>query len=83
MVGLAITNDAVVAGAAVATADQLDYQLAAATEEGAVVEVGTATKEGALIVDDTVTDAGETVVATVLVPDDVVAENSTDEVSLQ
>lgn len=73
VVGLAITNDAVIAGVAVATADQLDYKLAAATEEGAVVEVGTATKEGALIVDDVVTDEGEAVVATVLVPDDAAA----------
>jgi len=74
VVGLVITNDAVVAGAAVATADQLDYQLAAATEEGAVVEVGTATKEGALIVDDIVTDEGEAAAATVLLPDDEDAE---------
>jgi uncharacterized membrane protein len=73
VVGLAITNDAVIAGVAVATADQLDYKLAAATEEGAVGEVGTATKEGALIVDDVVTDEGEAVVATVLVPDDAAA----------
>lgn len=73
VVGLAITDDAVVAGAAVATADRVDYEIAAATEEGAVVEVGAVTKEGALIVDDVVTDAGEAAVATVLLPDDAAA----------
>jgi hypothetical protein len=74
VIGLVITDEAVVAGAAVATPDQLDYKLAAATEDGAVVEVGTATKEGALIVDDVVTDEGEVLAATVLIPDDAAAE---------
>lgn len=73
VVGLAITDDAVVAGAAVATADRVDYEIAAATEEGAVVEVGAVTKEGALIVDDVVTNEGEAAVATVLLPDDAAA----------
>jgi len=73
VVGLAITDDAVVAGAAVATADRVDYEIAAATEEGAVVEVGAVTKEGALIVDDVVTKEGEAAVATVLLPDDAAA----------
>ena len=70
VVGLVITNDTVVAGGAVATADRLDYKVVAATEEGAVIEEGTVTKDGALIVDDIVTDEGEAEVATVILPDD-------------
>jgi len=80
VIGLAITNDAVVAGGAVATADRLDYGVAAATEEGTVVEVGTMSKEGALIVDDVVTDEGEAAVATVLLPDDEDAETQAEEI---
>jgi hypothetical protein len=79
VVGLAITNDAVVARGAVATADRLDYGVAAATEAGTVVEVGTATKEGALIVDDVVTDEGEALAATVLVPEEPSAETQAEE----
>ena len=73
VIGLVITDDAAVAGVAVATADRLDYRAVTETDEGSVGEVGTATKEGALIVDDVVTDEGEAVVATVLVPDDAAA----------
>jgi uncharacterized membrane protein len=79
VVGLTITNDAVVAGGAVAAAGRLSYELAAATEEGAVVEVGTVTKEGALIMDDVVTDKGEAAVATVLLPQDAAAETPVEE----
>jgi uncharacterized membrane protein len=73
VVGLVITDDAVIAGAAVATADRVDYEIAAATEKGAVVEVGAITKGGALIVDDVDTDEGEAAVATVLLPEDAAA----------
>ena len=73
VVGLVITNDAVLAGEAVATADRVDYKITAATEAGTVVEMGTVTKEGAFIVDDVVTDEGETAVATVLLPEDAAA----------
>ena len=41
----------VVAGAAVATADEVDYEVAVATEEGAVVEAGVVTEDEATIVD--------------------------------
>jgi uncharacterized membrane protein len=70
VIGMAITDDAVVAGAATMTADQVDYVVAGATKDGSVVEVGTATKDGALVVDDVVTDEGETVVATTYLPED-------------
>jgi uncharacterized membrane protein len=74
VIGLAITNDAVVAGGAVATADRLDYGVAAATEEGTAVETGTVTEEGALIVDAVVTDEGEAAFTTVLVPEETASE---------
>ena len=70
VVGLAITDEAVIAGAAVATKDRLDYQIGAATADGAVMEAGAVTKDGAVIVDDAVTDEGEFLAATVVVPDD-------------
>jgi uncharacterized membrane protein len=40
VIGLAMTDEAVVAGQAYATADHLDYTVMAATEEGAVMEAG-------------------------------------------
>jgi uncharacterized membrane protein len=70
VIGLAITDDAVVAGAATVTADQVDYVVGGATAQGSLVETGTVTKDGALIVDDAVTDEGETVVATAYLPED-------------
>jgi len=74
VVGLAITDDAVLAGAAVVTAEGAAYQVAAATEEGAFVESGVVTKEGALIVDDVVTAEGEMVAATAVLPEGEAAE---------
>ena len=74
VVGLAITDDAVLAGAAVVTAEGAAYQVAAATEEGAFVESGVVTKEGALIVDDVVTAEGEMVAATAILPEGEAAE---------
>jgi hypothetical protein len=79
VIGLVVTNGAVVAGAAVATSGRVEYQVAAATEDGAVVEAGTVTKEGALIVDKIVDNEGETVVATAIVPDDAVEDGQTGE----
>jgi uncharacterized membrane protein len=70
VVGLAITDEAVVAGAAVVTADGVSYEVVAANEEGALLETGVVTAEGALIVDDVVTDEGEATVATLLLADD-------------
>jgi len=70
VVGLAISDEAVVAGAAELTADRLDYGVAAATAEGAVFEAGAVTKEGALIVDDVVTAEGEIAAATVILPEE-------------
>jgi uncharacterized membrane protein len=43
VVALAITDDAVVAGSAVGTADRMDYGVGVTTAEGTVVEVGTVT----------------------------------------
>lgn len=70
VVSLVITIDAVVVGGAIATADRLDYEVAAVTEEGAVFEAGTVTKAGALIVDDVVTGEGEIAAVTVILPED-------------
>jgi uncharacterized membrane protein len=78
VVGLAITDDAVLAGAAVATADRLDYQVAGATNEGAFVETGAVTKEGALIIDDVVTGGGEIAAATVLLPEEKISDETED-----
>jgi uncharacterized membrane protein len=79
VIGLAITNDAVIAGGAIETADGVDYSVAVTTEEGTAVEVGTVTQEGALIVDAVITDEGEAAVATVLVPDEPSAETPAEE----
>jgi uncharacterized membrane protein len=51
VMGAAITADAVIAGAAVATADGVAYQLVGATQEVAVAEVGVITDDAAVIVD--------------------------------
>jgi uncharacterized membrane protein len=77
--GLVITDEAVIAGGAVATADQLDYEIAEATSEGAFVEAGTITKDGALIVDDVVTAEGEIVAATAVLPEGETAETPAEE----
>ena len=74
VVGLAITAEGVVAGAAIATADRLDYQVAGATAEGAFMEAGAVTKDGALIVDDVVTDEGEMAAVTLIAPAEEAAE---------
>lgn len=69
VIGMAITDEAVVAGAAVMTDDRVDYRMAGVTAEGAVVEAGAITKEGALIVDSVITPTGEATVATVILPE--------------
>ena len=56
VVGMAITDEAVVAGAAVATEDEMDYTVGVATKEGMVVEAGTVTEEGAVVMDAVVMD---------------------------
>jgi uncharacterized membrane protein len=70
VVGLAITDEAVIAGGAVATAEGVGYQVVAATAEGAVEEAGVITKEGAVILDDIVTEEGEIAAATLILPED-------------
>ena len=65
VVGMAITDEAVVAGAAMVTADRVDYEVGIATEQGALVETGVVTEEGAVVADVIVTnkalDQGESV----------------------
>ena len=51
VMGAVITDDAMIAGAAVATADGVAYQIVGATSEGVATEVGVITAEGAVIVD--------------------------------
>jgi len=51
VVGAVITADAVVAGAAVVTADGAAYEIVGATAEGVVAEAGVITDEGAEVVD--------------------------------
>lgn len=51
VVGMAITNEAVVAGAAVITKEGMGYEVGVATAEGALVEQGVVTEEGAVIAD--------------------------------
>jgi len=50
VISLAITDEAVAAGAAVITADRVDYGVVAATSESTVMERGTVTPEGAVVV---------------------------------
>jgi hypothetical protein len=69
VIGLAITDKAVVAGAMEATDERINYKIAGATVEGAVVEAGVITKEGALIVDNVITHEGEALVATAILPE--------------
>jgi uncharacterized membrane protein len=69
VVGMAITDEAVVAGALYATADEVDYQVAGVTAESGFVETGVITKDGALIVDDVVTKDGEAMIATAILPE--------------
>ena len=69
VIGLAITDESVVAGAAVFTADRVDYEVMAATPQAVMTETGTVTKEGAVIVDDVVTKEGESVVVTAVLPE--------------
>ena len=80
VVGAVFTSDAVVAGAAVVTAEGAAYEIGAVTEEGAAVEAGVITAEGAVVVDDVVTEEGELVAVTAVVPDeeDAQAEASDD-----
>ena len=77
VVGLVVTDDAVVAGAAVITKDEVDYEIGVATAEGTVVEAGVVTAEGAVIVDDVITSDGEFVQATAILPDDEAPESNT------
>ena len=49
--GIVVTDDGVVAGAALATAAEVDYEIGVATEEGTVVEAGVITEDQAVIVD--------------------------------
>jgi uncharacterized membrane protein len=51
IVGAVITDEAVVAGAAVATADGVAYQIVGSTKEGTAAEIGVITDEGAVVVD--------------------------------
>jgi uncharacterized membrane protein len=51
VVGAVFTDEAVIAGAAYASAEGAAYQVVAATAEGAVMETGVITSEGAVIVD--------------------------------
>lgn len=46
-----VTDEGVVAGAAVATAGEVDYEVAVATEEGDFVEAGAVTADEAVVVD--------------------------------
>lgn len=69
VVGMVMTDEAVIAGAAIATADRLDYEIAGVTADGAVIEAGVITKEGALIVDNVVTPEGEAMIATAILPE--------------
>jgi uncharacterized membrane protein len=69
VIGLAITDESVVAGAAVMTADRVDYGVMAATPQAVMTETGAVTKEGAVIVDDVVTKEGESVVVTAVLPE--------------
>ncbi len=74
--GLAITDEAVVAGAAFVTEDELDYEVAVATEGGAVVEAGVVTEEGAVIVDAVMTE--EPSEEDEAAPDDMTEESETE-----
>lgn len=49
--GMAITDEAVVAGAALVSTDEVDYEVGVATEEGMVFEAGAITEDQAVIVD--------------------------------
>jgi uncharacterized membrane protein len=69
VVGLAMTDEAVVAGAALVTEEGVAYQVAAATAEGAVSELGVVTQEGAVFVDEVVTADGAAVAATAILPE--------------
>ena len=84
---MAITDEAVLAGTVVATADEVDYQIAGATAEGAFSETGVVTKDAAVIVDDVVTAEGETVVVTALLSEEearkLVAEAAAEETSAE
>jgi uncharacterized membrane protein len=75
VIGLAVTDDALIAGGAVVTADELAYRIGGATAEGAFVEAGVVTKEGALIVDDVVDSEGEVLAVTALIPEEEAAES--------
>jgi uncharacterized membrane protein len=57
VVGAAITADAVIAGAAVATAEGVAYQIVGATAQGVATEIGVITDEAAVVVNAVVVDA--------------------------
>lgn len=58
--GVVVTDEAVVAGAALVTADEVDYEVGVATEEGTFVEAGVVTEDEAVVIDAVaVNEAGE------------------------
>ncbi len=49
--GLVVTDEAVIAGAALVTADEVDYEVGVATAKGTAVEAGVVTEDEAVVVD--------------------------------
>jgi uncharacterized membrane protein len=74
--GLVVTDEAVVAGAAYVTADEVDYEVGVATAEGTAVEAGVVTEEGAVVVDyaEMVEASGEDEAAAASEPEEVETE---------
>jgi uncharacterized membrane protein len=70
VIGLAITDESVVASDAVFTQDQVSYSVMAATPGGVASETGVVSKEGAVVVDDIVTKEGEVVMTTAILPEE-------------
>jgi uncharacterized membrane protein len=70
VVAFVVTQDAALTAAAIATGDQVDYEVAGATEEGTFVESGTITRDSALIVDDVVDEEGERIAVTGILPEE-------------
>lgn len=66
VIGIVVTEDGVIGGAAVVSDDGIAYAVGAATEEGAVAERGVVTEEGA-VVQGAVTDGEEVVGGTAVI----------------
>lgn len=66
VIGIVVTEDGVIGGAAVVSDDGIAYAVGAATEEGAVAERGVVTEEGA-VVQGAVTDGEEAVGGTAVI----------------